>query len=172
MGSPVSIGDAILLSQLAYQLGKTLSIGRKLAPTTHTRAQNQLFALSHALRSIAAEASSDDIDGNSHDTDEDYHVSGNPRSARNQESTAKLQTMLEHCDEVLERLRALIEKYTSIGQSTDKNYPNRAAKWRAELKNNLKKVKWSMKEGDVEKLQRELAVHIDSLTLVMSGSTK
>jgi hypothetical protein len=48
----------------------------------------------------------------------------------------------------LRRWRALIEKHTGIGQSTDKKFPNRSAKRQAELKNNLKKVKWSMKEGE------------------------
>jgi len=166
MTSPVSIRDAILLSQLAYKLGKSLTVGCKSAPETHKQAQNQLFALSHALLSISIEKSPEHagINGDSADKDSSkLQHSGN---------SANLQAMLDNCEDVLERLRALIEKYTSVGQETDEKYPNRAAKWRGELKSNWKKVRWTLTEGDVEKLHKELTVHIQSLNLAVAGSTR
>jgi hypothetical protein len=166
MSSPVSIGDAILLSQLAYKLGKTLTVGRKSAPETHKQAQNQLFALSHALLSISIEQPPEHAgaDGDSADK--------NSGKLQNSEDSANLQAMLDNCEDVLERLKTLIEKYTSVGQGTDEKYPNRAAKWRGELKSSWKKVRWTLTEGDLEQLHKELTIHIQSLNLAMAGSTR
>jgi hypothetical protein len=172
MPSPISVGDAIVLSQLAYQLGKTLTAGRKSAPATHKEAQNQLFALSHALRSIAVE---DDLENPDRSGDCEDNKRQFPKDSSNlyeHENSRNLHTMLENCEDVLERFRTLIEKYTSMGQNTDEKDPNRTAKWRGELKNNWRKVRWTLKDDDVEKLRRDVAVHIQSLNLAMTGSTR
>lgn len=167
----ISVGDVILLSQLAYRLGKTLAAGRKSAPSTHKEVQNQLFALSHALRSIVED--DPERPDRSEDCDNDKRqFSKTASSSHEHEYSRNLQTMLENCEDVLERFRTLIEKYTSMGQNADEKCPNRAAKWRGELKSSWKKVRWTMKDDDVENFRKDLAVHIQSLNLAITGSTR
>lgn len=49
MSMPVSIGDILLLSKIAYQIGVAFTSGRKSAPREFAEVENQLFALSTAL---------------------------------------------------------------------------------------------------------------------------
>ncbi|KAF8853301.1 hypothetical protein BDZ45DRAFT_806770 [Acephala macrosclerotiorum] len=54
MSFGISIGDILMLSGLAYSIGKTLTTGRKSAPEEFQEVQNQLFAISNALKLLSA----------------------------------------------------------------------------------------------------------------------
>jgi hypothetical protein len=54
MSFRISIGDILMISGLAYRIGKTLTTSRKSAPGEFSEVQNQLFAISNALRLLSA----------------------------------------------------------------------------------------------------------------------
>ena len=172
MASPVSIGDAILLSQLAFRLGKTLTAGRKSAPATHKEAQNQLFALSQALRSIAIEEDAESLRRSGVSQERNDGSSQEIKGWHDEEQSKNLEAMIRNFEDVLERLRALIENYTTMGQGLGGEDSNRTKKWRQELRNNWKKVRWTMKDDDVGRLRKDLAIHIQSLNLAITGFSK
>ena len=49
----VSVGDAILLSKLAYRLGHTLNVDRRDAPNAFKEIQNQFLAIQNTLDSLS-----------------------------------------------------------------------------------------------------------------------
>jgi hypothetical protein len=153
---------------------KTLTAGRKSAPATHKEAQNQLFALSHALRSIAVE---DDLENPDRSGDCEDNKRQFPKDSSNlyeHENSRNLHTMLENCEDVLERFRTLIEKSTSMGQNTDEKDPNRTAKWRGELKNNWREDDINPGHQSVRKFLaitqlRNFIARCLSLTRILAG---
>jgi hypothetical protein len=54
MSFRISIGDILMISGLAYRIGKTLMTGRKSALGEFNEVQNQLFAISNALKLLSA----------------------------------------------------------------------------------------------------------------------
>ena len=172
MASLVSIGDAILLSQLAFRLGKLLTAGRKSAPAAHREAQNQLFALSQALRSITIEEDAESLQRSGVSQERNNVSSQNVKGLHHEEQSKNLEAMIGNFEDVLERLRALIENYTTMGHNSGEEDSNRKKKWRQELRDNWKKVRWTMKDDDVEKLRKDLAIHIQSLNLAITGFSK
>jgi len=59
-----------------------------------------------------------------------------------------------------------------MGQNLGEEDSNRKKKWRRELRDNWKKVRWTVKDDDVEKLRKDLAIHIQSLNLAITGFSK
>lgn len=158
-----------MLSQLAFRLGKSLTAGRKSAPATHKEAQNQLFALSQALRSITIEEDAESLQRSGVSQERNDGPSQDVKGLHDEEQSKNLEAMIGNFEDVLERLRALIENYTTMGQNLGEEDSNSKKKWRQELRDNWKKVRWTMKDDDVEKLRKDLAIHIQSLNLAISG---
>jgi hypothetical protein len=159
MVSPVSIGDAIALSKLAYSIGRAFSSGRASAPAEFHEVQNQLFALGGALGLVA--------------NDRSEHKNNPTRaSAEVEKALAEqdevLQQMIPNCKETLAHLESLLEKYMDIDPNakTDKKA---FSKWKEGVKKNYKKIKWTTEGGDLDKLRDNLSVHVTGMTLALSA---
>lgn len=163
MALPVSIGDAILLSKLAYRLGHAVTAGRKKAPHGVREVQNQLFSLGKALNSVeqclnkTEQATALQVNG------ETSEASGRI----NDEQHVALREMLKNCQCTLEEMETLISRYDDSSKSSNKGGGSRS--WQREAKANLKKVKWTMETNELDKIRGNLNVHITSLNLLLSG---
>jgi len=125
MALPVSIGDAILLSQLAFRLGKSLTAGRKSAPATHKEAQNQLFALSQALRSITIKEDAEILQRSGVSHERNDGSSQDLKGLHDEEQSKNLEAMIGNFEDVLERLRAPVMSMDWIGyENRFKSNPN------------------------------------------------
>jgi hypothetical protein len=157
MSFGIGIGDILALSGLAYALGKTLTSGRKEAPAEFQEVQNQLFAISSALKLLSATVEKSASSG------VDWMVIP--------EEDEILCRMVENCGATLKHLDKLLEKYPELRPDSEKEQvdENTRRKWRQELKDNIKKIKWTSEGADLNKLRHNLATHINALNLAIAA---
>jgi hypothetical protein len=163
MTSPVSIGDAIMLSQLAYKIGRAFSSGRKSAPAEFEEVQKHLFALGGALGLLANDKSEKPISS-----------PGRAQKALKEGDVVDVQDqMLEqmtlNCRETLIHLETLVNKYMEIDPNSKTSAETTLRSWQQEVRKNWKKIKWTTEGGDLDKLRNNLAVHVSGLTLALSA---
>ncbi|KAF2143153.1 uncharacterized protein K452DRAFT_247524, partial [Aplosporella prunicola CBS 121167] len=143
MSLPISVGDAYLLSKLAFKIGHALSTNRKAAAAEIQEVQNQLFALSEALSSAG-------------------EVTKQPFTS--QQALQAFGKLLSNCQVALNHLKSLTEKYDDAA-SPD------GASWRLKetVVRNWTKVKWTTKGGNISDLREALATHISAINLTLSA---
>ncbi|KAK2803537.1 hypothetical protein FQN50_006972 [Emmonsiellopsis sp. PD_5] len=162
MTSPVSIGDAILLSKIAFRLGQAFTTGRRSAPAEFQEVQNQLYALSKALQFLQTHRldtskAEDDPITDAQDTGKRPDVDEN----------AHLALMVNNCRSTLVHLESLVDKYTVIAD--DGGGSSKSRRWRAEILTNWKKIQWTTEGGDLAKLRSNLDTQINSINLSVSA---
>ncbi|KAF3148210.1 hypothetical protein TWF594_001403 [Orbilia oligospora] len=162
MASPVSIGDAFLLAKLALKLGQTFTTGRKSAPAEFREVESQLYSISTALTALGDACQNNGLQLGINNT-----VLQNPvHSPRGNKGDDALLSMLQGCQDVLQNLEGVVEKYSSIGQPEQSNRPC-FQKWKSSVKKNWKKIIWTTEGGDLAALQRNLSIHINCLDLAL-----
>jgi hypothetical protein len=166
MALPVPIGDIYLIAGLALKLGRAFTKGRKSAPTEFHEVENQLYSLSAALSALDSAVK---LRGPAITID----PNGLPTLSHHQSTEAKevVEFMLKSCEETLEHLRKLVEKYGSIRKPNDLESPM-LKRWSKEIKDNWKKVKWTTEGGDLATLRSQLTVHTNSLNLLLGVMNK
>lgn len=160
MAFSVSIGDAIMLSTLAYRLGQTFTSGRKSAPAQFVEVENQLYSLGQALKFLGTQ---------------DAKSAGEAAESTADSTTVLAQQddilgrMVSNCRVTLRHLEQVIAKYTELGATSNEPDPPSRKRWRKEIMENWKKIRWTTEGGDLDKLKSNLAVHISGLTLAVSA---
>ncbi|KAJ6085095.1 hypothetical protein N7499_004724 [Penicillium canescens] len=148
MAFQISIGDALMLSKLAYDIALAFTSGRKSAPAQFQEVQNQLYSLSTALESFKS-------------------LSTEGEEQTNQRPVDGISAIIQNCRMTLKHLELLVNKYMVIQDQDDKSKPQKR-QWSAEISKNWKKVQWTREGGDLAKLQHNLGVHINSLNLAVA----
>jgi hypothetical protein len=161
--SPLSIGDAILLSQLAYSLARAFTSGRKSAPAEFQEVQNQLYGLGSALEFIAK----DRTESSSRSGVGDAETVEKEKEADEQEDV--LERMLSNFLGNLKHLELLVGEYMEIDPNAKDSGQTGLRRWQQDVKRNWKKIQWTTEGGDLEKLRNNLAVHINGLNLALSA---
>jgi hypothetical protein len=163
MTSPVSIGDAIMLSQLAFTIGRAFTSGRKSAPAEFHEVQNHLFALGSALGLLANNRTEKltTSSANAQQASEEENV--------NIEQDEILEQMISNCRETLSHLETLVNKYLEMDPDTPTPTQTTFKRWRQDIRKNWKKIKWTTEGGDLDKLRNNLLVHVNGLTLALSA---
>ncbi|KAG0134079.1 hypothetical protein HOY82DRAFT_481905 [Tuber indicum] len=166
MAMPVSIGDILLLSQIAYRVGLAFTSGRKSAPREFNEVESQVFALKEALDMLKEEVT----------------VSGaNPVTSpeADNEAVECLGVMIANCRTTLEGLEKIVQEYCPAMGDGRKAGAVRAEdgggkvelqkrKWSKKLKDNWKRVVWTTGDGDLSTLREKLTLHVAAITLVVS----
>ncbi|KAG0638283.1 hypothetical protein HOY80DRAFT_187517 [Tuber brumale] len=158
MAMPVSIGDILLLSQIAYRVGLAFTSGRKSAPAEFTEVENQVFALKDALDMLQEEIASPEADN---------------------EAVESLGAMISYCRTTLEGLEKIVQEYCPAMGDGRKAGAARAGdgggevelqkrKWSKKLKDNWKRVVWTTGDGDLSTLREKLTFHVTVITLVVN----
>lgn len=162
MTLPVSIGDAILLSTLAFRLGHAFTSGRKSAPDEFQEVQNQLFSLGKALEVLAS------CRKMAFKVQDDNEITTS-QSGEPEQHDDVIALMVSNCRTTLHHLELIVDKYTELKRDAKKPEPVGGKRWREELKQNWKKLRWTTEGGDVDKLRGNLNVHINGLNLAISA---
>jgi hypothetical protein len=149
MASPVSIGDALLLAQIAWKLGRAFTKGRKSSISEFREVESQLFALGSALSAL--------------------HDSG---LAQNGDYSNALNSMLENCRATLSHLQGIVETYGKLGETRDDTEAPAFKRWSSRLQKDWKAIKWTTEGGDLANMRSQLMVHINTLNLIMSITSK
>jgi hypothetical protein len=105
MSFRISLGDILKLSGFTYTIGKALTTGRKLAPDEFQEVQNQLFAISNALKVLSTTLQEDDFK--------------NADKAGKQKDDEILSRMIENCQLTLEHFNTVLPKYPELRPDSD-----------------------------------------------------
>lgn len=160
MAFSVSIGDAIMLSKIAMQLGQAFTSGRKSAQAEFLEVQNLLYTLSKGLEMLARQTP----DGS------EMESKGPPNQAsdKEDEEMTELNHIIANCRETLYHLESVVIKYSVLDAQIVETRKNRMRRWNDELFKNWKKVIWTTKGGDIGILKVTLTAHINGLNLAVS----
>ncbi|OQE69857.1 hypothetical protein PENNAL_c0127G05049 [Penicillium nalgiovense] len=152
MAFQISIGDVLMLSQLAHDIALAFTSGRKSAPAEFQEVQNQLYSLSTALESFKS-------------------LSTEGKEQTDQRPVDGISAIIQNCRMTLKHLESIVNKYMVIQDQDDKSKPHKR-QWSAEISKNWKKVRWTREGGDLAKLQHNLGVHINSLNLTVAVTNR
>jgi hypothetical protein len=166
MASPVSVGDAILLSRLAYRLGRALTTERKGVPSALRELQTQLYALGNALDFVGFQKCSGDTDTNGESAN--AKVSGR-KSDGDCSQEDRMRAMVSNCGGVLKRMEKLVEKYECLTPPLGQTDAAEKAGWRDGVKCQWKRIRFLLDDEDLQGIKRDLAVHVDALDLAISA---
>ena len=153
MASPVSFGDAVAMSKIAWRIAHAFTKGRKSAPAEFREVENQLYSLSAALAAFKDVCSTDVAA---------VAIEPSKLPARfhdeKQDGAHTLSRILDSCGETLAVVATPKEKDPA---------KSRLQRWTADLVKNYKKIAWTTEAGDLAALRSQLMVHTNSLDLVL-----
>lgn len=151
LASPLSVGDAILLASIAYDIGKAFSSGAKSAPAEFAEVQSLLFSIGDALALVG------------------QTLQGRTQQNVPEETLAKLDGILKNCHSVLKSLKLFVDEYSSLDPSQSTASGGRGIRvWKKEIIKNFKKVKWTTEGEGIAKLKQSLMAHVQSLNLALT----
>lgn len=164
MTSPVSIGDALLISKLAYKLAQGLISDRNGAPQVFKEMKSQLEAVGDALnlcwlRYQQSPLSSPEPDGSS--------------GALKIEPT--IIAMIANCKTCLKRLEVLVEKYDILDECSSSSIassPSFGAKLKRGTTDQYKRIRLIMKDAELTAIRNDLGIHLASITLAIFGTSQ
>ncbi|KAI0419796.1 hypothetical protein F5X98DRAFT_59439 [Xylaria grammica] len=160
MSFQISIGDAILLAQIAWRLGQTFTKGRRSAPAEFQEIENELYSLSAAL--TAAENELDTAQPSV-----DHAASGNHQHTATQNI---FEQVVRNCKHTLEHLEEIVKKYIIVSEQTDPPKP-KLERWGHSIVKNWRKIEWTTEKGDLNTLRSQIMIHTNSLNLLVNIGT-
>lgn len=162
MASPVTVGDALLLSKFAYKLARGLTSDMNGVPQVFKELKSQVEAVGNALnmcwlRYERSTPSSREPEGN----------------LGILESEPTITAMIANCQTCLKRLEALVEKYDILDQepsSSITSSPSFVAKLKRSTTGQYKRIRFLMKDAELKAIRNDLGVHLASINLAISGT--
>jgi hypothetical protein len=170
-----SVGDIILLSQLAYKLYAAVTSGRRNASHDLKELEDVLFGLRCALDHLRHVAN-------------DISATATAATIDQQDSAAiemrrKLNQMVQSCATTLEELDAVTKKYregvkpgaieeaeddASTTQRRGKKPPIAVGKLKRSVASNFIKVRWDMDKQALKVYRDKLQSHTDAINIVLN----
>ncbi|KAJ8132907.1 hypothetical protein O1611_g719 [Lasiodiplodia mahajangana] len=154
MSFQLSIGDGILLAQIAWKLAQAFTKGRHSAPAEFLEVENELYSLSSALTAALTERDSLIV------------------ATESQAKTAQdvFGRVIQNCSKTLTHIEHIVNKYVAITTPDDPTKPRRE-RWSSAIVKNWKKIEWTTEKGNLDALRNQLTVHINSLNLFINIAT-
>lgn len=144
-----SIGDVMMLSQVAWKIGCAFTSGRAGAPAEFEEVENELISLTRSLTLLAEILDKDDS-----------------IMARADEKTKEgLGKILECCRHTLDSLTSFVDAYQELRRPHGSVALPAQRSWKQILVKNYKKIWWTTEEGDIQALRNMLQVHVNSISL-------
>ncbi|KAH8648097.1 hypothetical protein BGZ61DRAFT_469839 [Ilyonectria robusta] len=152
--SPLSVGDAILLAKIAYNVVQAFSSGAKSAPAEFAEVQRLLVSVKHSLDLLAKMLPQDP---------EKAAPGGCPTEATwSDEMYTALADIRENCGAVLNDLDQFVKKYMIL----DKNAAGKnERRWGDQMKRSWKKVSWATEGDNIDKMRGKLTDQVNALNL-------
>lgn len=150
-----SIGDVMMLSQLAWKIGCAFTSGRAGAPAEFQEVENELTSLTRSLTLLAETLDKDD----------------SIMARADEKTTEGLGKILECCKHTLDSLDSFVDAYQELRKPDGSGGlpAQRSWKWKQVLVKNYKKIWWTTEEGDIQALRNMLQVHVNSISLTMQA---
>ncbi|KAL9119351.1 MAG: hypothetical protein Q9187_004100 [Circinaria calcarea] len=151
-----SVGDIIMLSQLAWKIGCAFTAGRAGAPAEFQEVENELKSLTTAITLLAEHLDRDDPEGGI-------------LAQADQRTKEGVDTIIGCCRQTLESLEAFVDQYQEIRRSDGSNGLASQRTWKSILIKNWKKIMWTTEGGGLQSLRSMLAIHISSIVLALQA---
>jgi hypothetical protein len=162
--SPLSVGDIILLGQIAYKVAKAFSSGAKSAPVEFAEVQSLLLSLKESFDLLARSLTT----GRAPNAAASIPQAQNPEEESMSKPHSELANILSNCRDVLRHLEGFVDKYSVLESTTEDQDTSRNRKLRDNLKRSWKKVAWTKEGGEIAKLKQTLIAHTNALHLAVT----
>ena len=155
MASPISIGDALMVSQLAWKIGCAFTAGRAGAPHEFVEVENELRSLTTSLDLLAETIEDDD----------------GVLARANDPTKAGVSKVLICARQTLQDLESFVVRYQEIRRPDPITTPDCQLErsWKKLLIKNWKTVWWTTEGGSIQALRDMLQMHTSSITLTMQA---
>lgn len=163
MTSPVTVGDALLLSKLAYKLARELTSDRNGVPQVFKEVKAQLEAVGNALNLCWLRYQQS--------TPSCLEPESNVGAL---ESEPTITAMIANCKTCLKRLEALVEKYDILDEESSSSMtstPSFGAKLKRSTTGQFKRIIFLMKDAELKSIRNDLGIHLASINLAISGTS-
>ncbi|KAI9762661.1 MAG: hypothetical protein M4579_000279 [Chaenotheca gracillima] len=156
MAGTVSIGDVMMLSQVAWKIGCAFTAGRTGAPREFEEVENECFGLTTALDSLAEAL----------DDTECIMLNANERTR------AGVSKVLICCQQTLQDLSSFVVRYQElkpVSGGDNSRGGNVQRSWKGILVRNFKTIWWTTEGGNIQSLRNMLNMHCNSISLTMQA---
>lgn len=165
--SPISIGDAIALSDIAWNIAKTFLPGATDAKDEFKDLHGLLCSLANTLRLV----------GETFRLGDRYPEPGGIADVpdHRNDTVSIISETLSHCNEVLGDLKRFIDTYSTIDQKPDSALDTSSARrrnWPAKMKRSWMKLLWTAEGDNIAGLKQSLTVHIQTLNLAIATTNR
>jgi len=148
-----SIGDILLLSQIAWSVGRAFTAGRRGAPAEFAEVEREAQGLCEALKLLAE----------TFDKDGDIITRASP------ELQHGVATILASAQITLKDLESFVDQYTIIRNSNTPGGIIPEKTWRDTVIKNYKKIAWTREKGDIQALRNLIHMHSNTINLTMQA---
>ncbi|KAL1641610.1 hypothetical protein SLS58_005885 [Diplodia intermedia] len=191
MAGILNIGDILMLSQLAWKIGRAFTAGRKSAPAEFLEVETEVSGLANALKMLAetlfADNSgesaaagcadrrfSEDAEGRLGrevgGTGEGIREEGSGMLARaSAETRGGVEVILQSCRQTLRDLESLVEQYQVIRKHRTGGGFSIERSWSDLVLSAYKKMLWTAEGGNIQALRNMLHMHTSTITLTMQA---
>jgi hypothetical protein len=150
-----SIGDIVLLSQLAWKIGRAFTAGRKGAPAEFLEVEAQVNNLAEALKLLADTFDQDDKDSLLQKAD--------------QETRDGVGIILNSCQRTIQDLDSLVKQYQVIKKHrAGEGYVSEKS-WSNLLLTQYKTMMWTTEGGNIQNLRNMLQMHANTISLTIQA---
>lgn len=161
--SPISIGDAIALSNIAWNIAKAFLPGTAGAKDDCKELHGLLCALTNALRLVGETFCLNNR------SQQPGRIADVPDHSNNTASI--ISETLSHCNGILGNLKVLIETYSILDQEPDSAQGPTSAT-RRKVKRGWMKLLWTAEGDNISGLKQSLTVHIQTLNLAIATTNR
>lgn len=165
--SPISIGDAIALSNIAWNIAKTFLPSATDAKDDFKQLHGLLCSLTSTLRLVGETFRVE----NRRSEPGGIAVVPDPRN----DTPSIISETLSHCNDILGDLKRLIETYSILDQeSNSAPGPSSTAgrNWPAQMKRSWMKLLWTAEGANISGLKQSLTVHIQTFNLAIAATNR
>lgn len=147
-----SIGDILMLSQLAWKIGRAFTAGRMGAPVEFLQVENEVTALAKALKLLAETLFAESDDGILRDAE--------------QETRKGVATILTSCQRTVNDLDSLLDQYQVIKKHRTPGGFAIERSWSDLVLSQYKTMMWTTEGGNLDHLQHMLHMHTSTIMLI------
>lgn len=149
MAGILNIGDILMLSQLAWKIGRAFTAGRKSAPAEFVEVEAEVNSLAKALKLLAetlfADGGSSDSSETPGEEDHSHDVDGGVGGILAQasaETKGGVEVILLSCQQTLKDLESLVEQYQVIKKHRTSGGFSIQRSWSDLVLSSYKKMLW------------------------------
>ena len=170
-----SVGDIVLVSQLAYKLYSTVTSGRSTAGKDLRELEDALFGLRCSLDHLAKATKDISATASSH---QDVNAI---------EMRHKLDAMIASCGATLQELESVTKKYREVADPAESNIGHdglaglpaaavsanpkqkrSVAGLKEDIRVNWRKIRWDTERNSLSEYRGKLQAHTDAINIVLS----